>query len=132
MHTVITYGTFDLFHVGHVRLLERARGLGDKLIVGISTDDFNAQKNKQAFTSYEHRAEIVKACRYADLVIPEIDWEQKRQDILKYNVKTFVMGDDWLGKFDHLSDLCDVCYLPRTPNISTTLVKKVLSEKNHF
>lgn len=124
MRTVITYGTFDLFHIGHVRILERARALGDRLIVAVSTDAFNIEKGKRPCTPYEHRVEIVKSCRYVDLVIPELRWDQKKEDIIKYGVDIFTMGDDWAGKFDELSDLCEVCYLSRTPGISTTLLKK--------
>ncbi|GAN65946.1 adenylyltransferase/cytidyltransferase family protein [Acetobacter orientalis] len=126
MSIVITYGTFDLFHIGHVRILERARSLGDKLIVGISNDAFNAKKGKVSCTSYEHRAEIVRACRYVDLVIPEECWEQKAHDIKKYNIDILTMGDDWIGKFDYLSRLCKVHYFSRTPGISTTLLKQTV------
>lgn len=123
MRIVITYGTFDLFHIGHVRILERARALGDRLIVAVSTDAFNEGKGKRACTPYEHRLEIVKSCRYVDLAIPEERWDQKEDDIIKYGVDVFTMGDDWVGKFDNLAALCEVCYLSRTPGISTTLLK---------
>jgi len=126
MKTVITYGTFDMFHVGHVKLLRRARGLGDRLVVAISTDEFNAQKGKKAFFSFEDRAAIVAACRYVDEVIPENTWDQKRDDILGNDVDIFVMGDDWEGKFDDLSDICEVIYLSRTPDVSTTYIKETL------
>ncbi|MDU8926546.1 adenylyltransferase/cytidyltransferase family protein [Alisedimentitalea sp. MJ-SS2] len=126
--TILTYGTFDLFHVGHVRLLQRMAAMGDRLIVGCSSDEFNAIKGKKTVIPYEHRAEILLACRYVDDVFPENDWEQKPGDIHKYEVDTFVMGDDWTGKFDALSEHCTVHYLPRTPSISSTKVKKTLGE----
>ncbi|EKT4477538.1 MULTISPECIES: glycerol-3-phosphate cytidylyltransferase [Pseudomonas] len=124
--TVITYGTFDLFHVGHVRLLQRARSLGDRLIVAVSEDSFNEGKGKKSYSSYADRSQLVAACRHVDLVIPELNWEQKRQDIITHNVDIFVMGDDWEGKFDFLSDICEVVYLPRTPDISSSLIKSHL------
>jgi len=127
---VITYGTFDLFHVGHIRLLKRLKALGDQLIVGISSDEFNAIKGKTSFFSYAERAEIVESCKYVTAVFPEHHWEQKRQDISQYNATTFAMGDDWQGKFDDLSDLCEVVYLPRTEDISTTEIKTALSKVN--
>ncbi|MEG9361332.1 adenylyltransferase/cytidyltransferase family protein [Vibrio cholerae] len=127
MKTVITYGTFDLFHVGHVRLLKRLSELGDRLIVGISSDDFNELKGKKSFFSYEERAEIVLSSKYVDFVFPENTWEQKREDIIKYNAHLFAMGDDWAGKFDSLMDICDVVYLPRTEDISTTKIKQSLN-----
>lgn len=126
MNTVITYGTFDLFHVGHVRLLRRLRSLGDRLVVGISSDEFNAGKGKVSVMPYEHRAEIVGSMQYVDAVFPEQSWDQKRQDIVRENATIFAMGDDWVGKFDHLSDLCDVLYLPRTRDISSTEIKQLL------
>ncbi|OEE83852.1 glycerol-3-phosphate cytidylyltransferase [Enterovibrio norvegicus FF-162] len=128
MKTVITYGTFDLFHVGHIRLLNRLSELGDRLVVGISSDEFNELKGKKSFFSYEERAEIVSACRYVDEVFPEHNWEQKLSDIRQYNAKIFAMGDDWEGKFDFLSDYCEVVYLPRTEDVSTTKIKKTLSK----
>ena len=124
MIKVITYGTFDLFHVGHVNLLRRARSLGDYLVVALSTDEFNAGKHKHSFFSYEERKAIVESCRYVDLVIPETDWEQKIRDVSEYHIDKFVMGDDWKGKFDFLRDYCEVIYLPRTPNISSTGIKQ--------
>lgn len=127
MKTVLTYGTFDLLHWGHIRLLERASKLGDKLIVGLSTDEFNAVKHKEAYHSYEHRKYILEAIRYVNLVIPENDWDQKITDVKKYHVDTFVMGDDWKGQFDFLKDYCEVIYLPRTNGISTTKIKDDLS-----
>lgn len=128
MKTVLTYGTFDLLHVGHINLLRRAKALGDKLIVAISTDEFNAMKHKQAYYPFEQRKQILEAIRYVDLVIPEESWEQKIQDVQQYNVDTFVMGHDWEGEFDFLKDYCEVIYLPRTEGISTTKVKSDLSE----
>lgn len=124
--TILTYGTFDLFHVGHVRLLRRLSDLGDKLIVACSTDAFNAVKGKQTAIPFKHRVEVLEACRYVDLVIPEENWEQKRSDVVNYNVDLFAMGDDWAGKFDDLRDLCDVLYLPRTENVSTTELKELI------
>lgn len=130
MKTVLTYGTFDLFHVGHVRILKRLRTLGDRLVVGISSDEFNTLKGKKSFFSYEERAEIVASSKYVDFVFPEHNWEQKRDDIIKYQVDIFGMGHDWQGKFDDLSDLCQVIYLERTEDISTTDIKRSLSTLN--
>ena len=124
---VITYGTFDLFHVGHLRLLKRAKALGDYLIVGVSTDEFNEIKGKKAIIPYEQRKEIVEAIRYVDLVIPEKSWEQKVEDIKKYGVDVLVMGDDWKGKFDHLRQYVEVVYLPRTEGISSSMIRTILS-----
>ena len=126
MKKVITYGTFDMLHYGHINLLRRARALGDYLIVALSSDSFNAIKNKQAFFHYEPRRQMLEAIRYVDLIIPENDWEQKREDIIKHNVNIFVMGNDWEGKFDFLKDICEVVYLERTPEISTTRIKNHL------
>ncbi len=123
MKKVITYGTYDLIHVGHINLLRRAKELGDYLIVALSTDEFNAGKHKEAYHSYEDRKKILEAIRYVDEVIPETCWEQKIDDIVSNNVDIFVMGDDWKGKFDFLSDYCEVIYLPRTAGISTTKIK---------
>lgn len=123
---VITYGTFDLFHVGHVRLLKRLRNLGTKLIVGLSTDEFNSIKGKKAFFSYQDRKEILSSCKYVDFVFPENNWNQKRNDIEKYNADIFGMGNDWEGKFDDLKDICEVIYLSRTEDISTTHIKESL------
>lgn len=120
MNIVITYGTFDLLHVGHIRILERARALGDYLVVGLSTDEFNAKKGKYAIYDYEARREILQALRIVDEVIPERDWAQKRCDIQRKMAKTLVMGDDWAGRFNELSDIAEVVYLPRTREISTT------------
>ena len=127
MKIIITYGTFDLFHVGHVRLLKRLSELGDKLIVGISSDEFNAIKGKSSFFSYDERAEIVASCEYVDEVFPEHHWEQKIDDVKEYRADVFAMGDDWVGKFDYLNKYCDVVYLPRTEDISTTQIKKALA-----
>lgn len=130
MKRVITYGTFDLLHYGHINLLKRARELGDYLIVALSTDEFNwDSKQKKCYFSYEKRRQLLESCRYVDLVIPEESWEQKRSDVQLYKVDTFVMGDDWRGKFDFLKDLCEVIYLPRTPEISTTQIKNDIGEK---
>lgn len=130
MKRVITYGTFDLLHYGHINLLRRAKELGDYLIVALSTDEFNSvEKNKICYFSYEQRKSLLEAIRYVDLVIPEENWEQKRQDVKEYHIDTFVMGDDWKGKFDFLKDLCEVVYLPRTPEISSTQIKKDLEQK---
>ncbi len=126
MTTVITYGTFDLFHVGHVNLLRRLRDLGDRLVVGVSTDEFNAGKGKSAVMPYSHRAEIVRALRYVDHVFPESSWDQKRADIAREGADIFAIGEDWVGKFDDLGDVCDVVYVPRTRDISTTDLKQVL------
>ena len=126
MKKVITYGTFDMLHYGHINLLRRARALGAYLIVALSSDSFNAIKNKQSFFHYEHRRQMLEAIRYVDLIIPENDWEQKREDIIKHNVNIFVMGNDWEGKFDFLKDICEVVYLERTPEISTTRIKNHL------
>lgn len=126
MKTVITYGTFDLFHIGHVNLLKRARSLGDKLIVAVSTDEFNQSKGKTTLVPYEHRIAILESCRYVDVVIPESNWAQKKHDIVKHQVDTFVMGDDWRGKFDELSELCEVVYLERTKDISSSAMKQAI------
>ena len=120
MRTGITYGTFDLFHIGHLRLLERTATHCDRLVVGVSTDEFNGLKGKRTAVPFPDRAEIVSALRCVDLVIPEVTWEQKATDIRTHGVDVLVMGDDWSGKFDDLADLCEVLYLPRTPGISTT------------
>ncbi len=121
---VLTYGTFDMFHIGHLNILKRAKDLGDYLIVGVSTDEFNALKGKKAFMPYEHRKRIVEAIKYVDKVIPEKTWEQKVEDVKKYGVDVFVMGEDWKGKFDFLKKYCEVIYLPRTPGISSTELRE--------
>lgn len=127
--TVITYGTFDLFHVGHLRILERARALGDRLIVAVSTDEFNAIKGKASVIPFESRAEIVAGLACVDEVVPEERWDQKVADIQRWAVDTFVMGCDWQGKFDHLAEFCEVVYLGRTDGISSTLIKTAMGEK---
>ena len=129
MKRVITYGTYDVLHFGHINLLKRAKALGDYLIVALSSDEFNAIKNKKSYYTYEQRKTILEACRYVDLVIPENDWEQKVSDVQEYKIDTFVMGDDWVGKFDFLKDYCEVVYLPRTPNVSSTQTKQYLNGK---
>jgi len=131
MKRVITYGTFDLLHYGHINLLRRAKALGDYLIVVLSTDEFNwNEKQKKCYFSYEIRKQLLEAIRYVDLVIPEENWEQKISDVKEYHVDTFVMGDDWAGKFDFLKPYCEVVYLPRTPEISTTQIKRDLNQKD--
>ncbi len=129
MRRVITYGTFDLLHYGHINLLRRARELGDYLIVALSTDEFNwEQKKKRCYFTYEERKLLLESIRYVDLVIPETCWEQKRSDMHEYHIDTFLMGDDWAGKFDDLrQEGVEVVYLPRTPEISTTQIKSDLS-----
>ena len=129
MKKVITYGTFDLFHKGHVNLLKRARELGDHLTVAVSSDKFNLGKGKECFCSYEDRTTIINSIRYVDEVIPENSWEQKVSDVQKYNIDIFAIGDDWANKFDFLSEYCDVVYLPRTPDISTTMIKECCNMK---
>lgn len=122
---VITYGTFDLLHIGHIKMLKRCKAFGDRLIVGLSTDTFNKNmKDKVCIQTYQERKEILESIRYVDLVIPEESWEQKVEDITRYSVDTFIIGDDWQGKFDFLKDICKVIYLPRTEGISTTLRKQ--------
>jgi len=126
---VITYGTFDLLHYGHINLLRRAKQLGDYLIVCLSTDEFNSkEKNKETYFGYNERKQLLEAIRYVDLVIPEKSWEQKENDIEKYEIDVFVMGDDWEGKFDFLKQKCEVVYLPRTEEISTTKIRKDLKK----
>ena len=131
MKKILTYGTFDLLHKGHIRLLKRAKALGDYLIVAISTDEFNAMKGKKAYFSYEERKEILEAIKYVDEVIPETNWEQKVIDVREYNIDVFVMGDDWEGKFDELKDYCEVIYLPRTEGISATKIKEDLNKEQY-
>lgn len=128
MKKVLTYGTFDLLHKGHVLLLQRARALGDHLTVAVSTDEFNAIKGKKAYTSWEDRKMILEALACVDEVIPENEWEQKVKDVKKYDIDLFVMGDDWEGKFDFLKEYCQVVYLPRTEGVSTTKIKEDLKE----
>ena len=127
MKRVITYGTYDLLHYGHINLLRRAKELGDYLIVALSTDAFNwEQKRKKCYFNYEQRKRLLESVRYVDLVIPEENWEQKVSDVKEFRVDTFVMGSDWEGKFDFLKPYCDVVYLPRTPEISSTQIKQDL------
>lgn len=128
MIRVITYGTFDLLHYGHINLLRRAKAMGDYLIVGLSTDDFNSLKSKKSHFNFAERRAMLEAIRFVDLVVPEDSWAQKRSDIVNLNVDVFVMGDDWKGKFDELSDLAKVIYLERTPDISTSQIKADLSQ----
>ena len=130
MKRVITYGTFDLLHYGHINLLRRAKEHGDYLIVALSTDEFNSNKNKKCYFPYEKRKQLLEAIRYVDLVIPEETWEQKISDVKEFRVDTFVMGDDWEGKFDFLKEHCEVVYLPRTPEVSTSQIKKDLFGDN--
>lgn len=132
MKKVITYGTFDLLHVGHINILRRAKELGDYLLVVLSSDEFNALKGKKAYYSYEDRKTILEAIKYVDEVIPEYNWEQKISDVQDNDIDVFVMGHDWTGKFDFLKDYCEVVYLPRTEGISTTKIKgdlKLQAEK---
>ncbi|WP_430790310.1 glycerol-3-phosphate cytidylyltransferase [Virgibacillus flavescens] len=131
MKTVITYGTFDLLHTGHINILRRAKEFGDYLIVAISSDEFNELKDKKAYYSFEQRKAILEAIRYVDKVIPEDNWEQKIEDVQNNDVDVFVMGDDWKGKFDFLKDYCEVVYLPRTVGISTTQIKKDLNKRTN-
>jgi choline-phosphate cytidylyltransferase/glycerol-3-phosphate cytidylyltransferase len=128
MKRVLTYGTFDLLHYGHVRLLKRARALGDYLVVALSTDEFNSGKGKQSFHPYETRREILESIRYVDLVIPEESWEQKADDVRKYGIDVVVMGDDWADsdRFDYLKDCCQLVFLSRTDGVSTTDIKENL------
>lgn len=129
MKRVMTYGTFDLLHYGHINILKRSKSLGDYLIVGLSSDEFNELKGKKSVMSYEERKEILESIRYVDKVIKESNWEQKVDDIIKYNIDVFVIGDDWEGKFDFLKEYCEVVYLPRTKSISTTLLKEIIEKE---
>ena len=134
MKKVITYGTFDLFHVGHLNILKRAKELGDYLVVAVSSDKFNEIKGKKVYYTLEDRVAILKAFKYVDEVIVEEGWDQKVKDVQEHNIDIFVMGDDWKGKFDHLKEYCEVVYLPRTGGISTTKIKEDLmtsSKKKH-
>ena len=128
MKRILTYGTFDTLHFGHIRLLQRARALGDYLIVGLSTEAFNIKKNKKAHHNWEERKFFLEALRYVDLVIKEENWDQKRDDVQLYHVDIFTMGSDWSGEFDFLSNLCEVVYLPRTPAISSTQIRKFIAD----
>ena len=128
MKRILTYGTFDLLHYGHIRLLQRAKALGDYLIVALSTEEFNALKGKKTYHNYETRKMMLEAIRYVDLVIPENDWKQKRRDVMDYKIDIVVMGSDWEGNenFECLKDICNVVYLPRTEGISTSKIKNDL------
>lgn len=128
MKRILTYGTFDLLHFGHIEILRRAKELGDYLVVAVSTDEFNDIKGKKAYHNYETRKKMLEAIRYVDLVIPEMNWQQKRNDVLEYKIDTVVMGSDWENNenFECLRDICKVVYLPRTKGISTTKIKKDL------
>jgi len=127
---VLTYGTFDLFHAGHVELLARARQLGSRLVVGLSTDEFNAEKGKKSVFAYEDRKKILVSCRYVDDVFPEINWDQKISDAIRLHAHVFVMGDDWSGKFDFMKNVTGVVYLPRTPEISSSGIKQFLGNRH--
>lgn len=133
MKRILTYGTYDLLHYGHIRLLKRAKALGDYLIVALSTDEFNELKGKKAYHSYEERKEMLEAIRYVDLVIPEDNWEQKINDVKEYKVDIVVMGSDWAGssRFEYLNDYCEVIYLDRTDGVSTTKIKEDLKDLPH-
>ena len=128
MKRILTYGTFDLLHYGHINILKRAKELGDYLVVALSTDEFNAIKGKKAYHSYETRKKMLEAIRYVDLVIPENEWEQKISDVKDYHIDVVVMGSDWAGsdKFDYLKEYCDVVFLERTPGVSTSQIKNDL------
>lgn len=128
MKRVLTYGTFDLVHHGHIRLLQRAKALGDYLVVAVSSDEFNASKGKRAYHDYALRKEIVESIRYVDLVIPETSWDQKVEDVKRYEIDVVVMGDDWADsdRFDYLKDYCELVFLPRTEGVSTTDIKEDL------
>ena len=132
MKRVLTYGTFDLLHYGHINLLRRAKQLGDYLVVALSTDEFNASKGKQAYHNYETRKKMLEAIRYVDLVIPENCWEPKLDDVKDYHIDTVVMGGDWKGsdKFDYLKDYCNLVFLDRTPGVSTSQIKNELGLKD--
>ena len=125
----ITYGTYDLFHIGHLRLLKRIADMADELYVAVSSDEFNALKGKKCIVPFENRKEIVEALRIVTKVIREDNWEQKKDDIQKYGCDLFVMGSDWTGKFDFLKDYCDVVYLPRTEGVSTTEIKQEVKNR---
>ncbi|MCJ8007972.1 glycerol-3-phosphate cytidylyltransferase [Lederbergia wuyishanensis] len=131
MKKILTYGTFDLIHIGHINLLRRAKGLGDYLVVGLSTDHFNNEKKKESYHSFENRKIILESIRFVDEVIPENSWEQKIQDVKDHNIDIFVMGDDWKGHFDFLKPYCEVLYLPRTIGVSTTKIKSDISSVNN-
>lgn len=127
---ILTYGTFDLLHKGHINLFSRAKKLGDVLVVGLSTDEFNREKGKRSYFTFSERYKLLQLVPSIDLIIPESSWEQKIDDINKYNIDIFVMGSDWTGKFDYLKDYCEVVYLPRTDNISSSQIKEVTHNAN--
>lgn len=124
MKKILTYGTFDLLHYGHINLLKRAKSEGDYLIVGLSTNEFNEIKGKTCYFSYNERRQLLESVRYVDLVIPENNWDQKKDDIKEFKIDIFVMGSDWKGEFDYLKEHCEVKYLERTPEVSTTRIKE--------
>ena len=126
MKTILTYGTYDVIHAGHINLLRRARALGDRLVVGLSTDEFNAGKHKSSLLNFDNRRIVLESIRYVDIVTPETAWEQKIEDVKKFQVDVFVMGDDWVGRFDFLKEHCEVVYLPRTEGISSTQIRNDL------
>lgn len=127
---IITYGTFDLLHYGHINILKRAKELGEYLVVAISTDQFNELKGKKSYFSYDKRRLMLESIKYVDEVIPEENWEQKKIDVINHNIDIFVMGDDWQGEFDFLKEYCKVVYLPRTEGVSTTQIKTELQFTN--
>lgn len=129
MKKILTYGTFDTMHWGHINILKRAAELGDYLLVGISSDEFNAKKGKKAYHDFTIRKEMVESIIYADKVISENSWEQKKEDILLYGIDVLVMGDDWTGEFDYLKDICEVIYLPRTKSVSSTKIREILKQE---
>ncbi|QJF24708.1 glycerol-3-phosphate cytidylyltransferase [Mammaliicoccus vitulinus] len=129
MKRVITYGTYDLLHYGHIELLRRAKEYGDYLVVALSTDEFNSIKKKKSYYNFSQRKMMLESIRFVDLVIPEDDWNQKIDDVKNYNIDTFIMGHDWEGEFDFLKDYCEVVYIKRTEGISTTKIKKELYGK---
>ena len=127
MKTVLTYGTFDLLHYGHINYLKKAKSLGDVLIVGLSSDEFNLEKGKKSFYEFETRKEMLSAIKYVDKIFRQDSFEQKADDIKKYKADILVSSEDWKGKYDYLKDLCEVIYLDRTPGISTTQIKKLIN-----
>lgn len=128
--TVLTYGTFDLFHIGHLNLIKRAKKLGDKLIVGLSTDEFNREKGKQSYLNFSERTKILLSLKEVNLIIPEYSWDQKEKDIVQNNVDILVMGSDWEGKFDYLKSYCSVIYLPRTEKVCSSEIKEEINSAN--
>ena len=128
---VLTYGTYDLIHYGHINLLKRAKALGDQLYVGVSTDEFNLSKDKRSHFDFAHRKYLVESIRYVDFAFAETCWDQKIDDIKKYQIEVFTIGDDWAGKFDFLKDYCEVVYMPRSPGISSTEIREQLKTQNY-